>query len=143
MITSSECLKKFGDPTNPKNEANYMVLFDVPTHLEIGVIPKKIYCNKLLVQPLLDAFENLIDRKFVNELRTWDGCFNIRKKRGLNSLSLHSWGLAIDVNAAWNQLGKVGTLSNGFGKCFTDAGFYWGKNFKRLDYMHFELETLK
>lgn len=141
MITSAQCLKVFGDPSFPKNEVSYMTLWDVPTHLEIGIIPKRIYCNKLMVQPLTNAFTNLIQRGFVNELMTWDGCFNIRKKRGLNSLSLHSWGLAIDLNAAWNPLGKVGTLSNGFGKCFEDAGFYWGKNFKRSDYMHFELEN--
>lgn len=138
MVTSAQALKKYGDPTLEKN----MVVWDVPTELEIGVIPKKIYCNKDLVKPLEQAFRNLISRGFVKELKTWDGCFNIRKKRGLASMSLHSWGIAIDVNAAWNGLGKTPVLSAGFVKCFTDAGFDWGGTWKRKDGMHFQLKTI-
>ena len=135
MVSSNDCLKKYGDPNLQKS----MTLWDVPTALEIGVIPKRIYCNKDMVQPLAAAFNNLILRGFVNELKTWDGCFNIRKKRGLQSMSLHSWGIAIDVNAFENGLGKEPKLSPGFVKCFTDAGFEWGGNWKRKDGMHFEL----
>lgn len=138
MVTSQQALKKYGDPTLEKG----MVVWDVPSNLEIGVIPKKIYCNRDLVKPLEQAFKNLIDRGFVVELKTWDGCFNIRKKRGLSSMSLHSWGLAIDVNAAWNGLGKEPTLSAGFVKCFTDAGFDWGGVWTRKDGMHFQISKI-
>jgi hypothetical protein len=116
-----------------------MILWDVPTYLEIGVIPRRIYCNALLVAPLTSAFTNLIERGFVNELRTYDGCFNIRQKRGASSASLHSWGLAIDVNAAWNGFGQPFHLSEGFVKCFTDAGFEWGGEWTPPDGMHFQL----
>jgi len=139
MVTSAQCLKKFGDPTTPEGEELYMVLWDIPSELEIGVIPKKLYCNKLMVEPLTKAFKNLIDRNYVGELKTWDGCFNVRKKRGLSSQSLHSWGLAIDINAAWNGLGKNPTLSAGVVKCFTDAGFDWGGTWTRKDGMHFQV----
>jgi hypothetical protein len=142
MVTSAQCLKKWGDPTITTNELKYMTVWDVPTHLEIGVIPKKLYCNKLMIGPLMQAFAYLIDREYVKELKTWDGCFNVRKKRGLKSMSLHSWGVAIDVNASWNGLNQTPQLSAGFVKCFTDAGFYWGGNFKRRDGMHFELNTI-
>tara|TARA_R110000868_G_scaffold189441_2_gene432417 strand:+ start:81 stop:500 length:420 start_codon:yes stop_codon:yes gene_type:complete len=135
-MTSAQAFKAFGAPELEKS----MVIFDVPTSLEIGVIPKKIYCNKLMVAPLTKAFENLIERDLVKELKTWDGCFNIRKKRGLSSQSLHSWGLAIDVNAAWNQLNQQPQLSPEFVKCFEDAGFDWGGNWTRKDGMHFELK---
>jgi hypothetical protein len=138
MVTSAQALKKYGDPTKENN----MTLWDVPANLEIGLIPKRIYCNKDLVGPLTNAFTNLIQRGFVNELKTWDGCFNIRKKRGLASMSLHSWGIAIDVNAAWNGLGKEPTLSAGFVKCFTDAGFDWGGTWQRKDGMHFQLKSI-
>jgi hypothetical protein len=139
MVSSNDCLKKYGDPNLQKS----MILWDVPTALEIGVIPKRIYCNKDMVQPLAGAFNNLILRGFVNELKTWDGCFNIRKKRGLQSMSLHSWGIAIDVNAFENGLGKEPKLSPGFVKCFTDAGFEWGGNWKRKDGMHFEIAKIQ
>ena len=138
MVTSQQALKKYGDPTLEKN----MVVWDVPTNLEIGVIPKKLYCNKDMVAPLTQAFTNLISTGKVSELKTWDGCFNIRKKRGLSSMSLHSWGIAIDVNAAWNGLNKIPQLTPGFVKCFTDAGFEWGGTWTRKDGMHFQLAKI-
>lgn len=137
-MTSQLAQLKYG---NPELEA-HMILWDVPTELEIGVIPKKLYCNKDMVIPLSKAFKNLIDRKLINELKTFDGCFNIRKKRGLNTPSLHSWGIAIDVNASWNQLNQKPTLTPEFIKCFTDAGFDWGGNWTRSDGMHFQLAKI-
>jgi hypothetical protein len=142
MVTSAQCLKKWGDPALTENELKYMTVWDVPTNLEIGVIPKKLYCNKIMVAPLSQAFTNLIDRNFVKELKTFDGCFNVRRKRGLTTMSLHSWGIAIDVNAAWNGLHKTPQLSAGFVKCFTDAGFEWGGTWKRKDGMHFQLKSI-
>lgn len=138
MVTSAQALKKYGDPTKESS----MVVWDIPGHLEVGVIPKKLYCNKDMVVPLSQAFTNLISRGKVVELKTFDGCFNIRKKRGLSSMSLHSWGIAIDVNAAWNQLNMTPTLSAEFVKCFTDAGFDWGGTWTRKDGMHFQLKSI-
>ena len=139
MLTSAQCFKKYGEPsaTNP-----CMRMWDVPAELEIGLIPKKIYCNKDLITPLTNAFKNLIDTGCVKELKTFDGCFNIRKKRGLNSMSLHSWGVAIDFNAFENGLGKEPKLSKEFVKCFTDPGFDWGGTWKRKDGMHFQLRSI-
>lgn len=138
MVYPKDCFAKYGNPTQENN----MMVWDVPTQLEVGVIPKKLYCNKDAVAPLSAAFKNLIDRGFVNELKTFDGCFNIRPQRGATSQSLHSWGIAVDVNAAWNSLGSTPTLSAGFVKCFTDAGFDWGGTWQRKDGMHFQLSKL-
>lgn len=138
MITPADCLKKYGDPKLHTN----MVMWDVEPEYEIGVIPKKIYCNKDLIGPLKQAFKNLIDRGFVDELKTWDGCFCIRMMRGINAMSLHSWGICIDVNAFENGLGVEPKLSPGFVQCFTDAGFEWGGTWKRKDGMHFQLKTI-
>jgi hypothetical protein len=95
-----------------------------------------------MIEPLTKAFKNLISTGYVKELKTWDGCFNIRKKRGLSSQSLHSWGIAVDINAFENQLNMTPKLSAGFVKCFTDAGFDWGGTWTRKDGMHFQLATI-
>jgi hypothetical protein len=139
MVSSKQCLAKFGEPS-ASNKC--MTLWDVPTELEIGIIPKRIYCNRLMVEPLKKAFKNLIDTGAVKELKTWDGCFNIRKKRGLSTMSLHSWGLAIDVNAFENGLYQTPKLTPTFAKCFTDAGFDWGGTWLRQDGMHFQLSSI-
>jgi hypothetical protein len=138
LVTSEQCWKKYG---NPFKESN-MTLWVVPNYLHVGVIPKKIYCNKDMIIPLTNAFENILHRGLTDQLKTWDGCFNIRSKRGAKSMSLHSWGIAIDINAAWNRFGKPPTMSPELVKCFTDAGFAWGGYWKKPDGMHFQLATI-
>ena len=155
MITTKDCFAKYGEPKLQHN----LTVWDVPTELEIGLIPKKIYCNKDLVLPLTNAFKNLIATGCVNEIKTWDGCFNIRIVRGYENqyaelmkqgkdleasalMSIHSWAIAVDINAFENGLGATPKLSATFVKCFKDAGFDWGGNFPRLDGMHFQLQKI-
>ena len=140
MVTSKQCYALWGDPA--ANERKFMTMWDVPAELEIGVIPKRIYCNKIMVQPLTVAFQNLIRTGYVDELKTWNGCFNIRRKTSGTTASLHSWGIAIDVNAAWNGFNRKPTMSAGFVECFVQAGFLWGGVWKRPDGMHHELSTI-
>lgn len=157
-LTGLDFYKKFGHP-GKKKFINGLMIWDVPAHLEIGIIPKRIYCHPLLIQPLTGAFANLITRDYVGELKTWDGCWNLRPIRGyekkyeqliaqgkeeaaIKYLSIHSWAGAIDLNASTNQLGKKPTLSKGFVKCFTDSGMEWGGGWSRPDGMHFQLAEL-
>lgn len=153
MVTSKECLLKYGVPyddvatsvnENTKFEGKFMTLWDVPEYINkaIPTLPNKIYCNKDITVPLETAFRNIINKGLASEIKTWDGCFNIRLKRGLSSLSLHSWAIAIDINAAWNGLGKTPTMSKELVACFVEAGFDWGGTWTRLDGMHFQLTKI-
>ncbi len=135
LLSHLDLLNKYGAP---EKEAG-MILWDVPTYLEIGAIPKRLYCSKAMVMPLTRAFEALIKSGSVNELKTFDGCFNIRNKRNGGTPSLHSWGVAIDINAAWNRMGQKPTMPMSVVACFTGAGFDWGGDWSRPDGMHFQL----
>lgn len=99
----------------------------------------KIYCNKDFAGPFFKAITNLRRSNLLGELKTFDGCFNIRNVRGLPKPSAHSWGLAIDINASENPLGVPGKLSPEFVSCWKDAGFVWGGDFSRPDWQHFSL----
>lgn len=140
MVNSRQCYLKWGDPS--VNEGKFMVVWDVPSCCEHGAIPKKVYCNKVMVEPLAQAFRNVNERGLADQVKTWDGCFNIRNKRGAVSMSLHSWGIAIDINAAWNGFGKAPTMSPELVKCFIDAGFDWGGTWSKPDGMHFQLAKI-
>jgi hypothetical protein len=152
MVTSQQALKKYGQPDLLATQSKNMIMWDVPAELEIGVIPKKLYCNKDMIEPLTKAFKNLISTGCVKELKTWDGCFNIRKKRGLTSMSLHSWGIAIDVNSFSNPLGlnreqirarRLTPFSEEFLQCFRDAGFDCGADWEdRPDFMHMQIASI-
>ena len=151
-MTSKQALKKYGDPFLLQTQQKTMSTWQVPSKLldafahvrfsAVGTIgfPKKIFCNNDF-KPLLEkALNNVVDRGLAKEMKTWDGCFVIRNKRGLSSLSMHSWGLAVDINAFENQLNQKPNISPQFVKCFTDAGLEWGGNWKRLDAMHYEMK---
>lgn len=135
MLTSSICHKRYGDP----NKELGMVLWDVPTALELGAIPKRIYCNRDIIKPLERSFIAIRDRGLIDQIKTWDGCFNIRSKKAGKSPSLHSWGVAIDINAAWNGFGKKPTMSSELVQCFLESGFDWGGEWSKPDGMHFQL----
>ena len=162
MITGYDLYKKYGNPFTTYDEGKYMELWQVPKyiHKNIKYLPSRIYCNEELPLMLEIAFLNLIDRGFADELKSWDGCFMIRPIRGyegvvkqfLNKgdiesamvyMSIHSWGFGIDLNAFENGLGKAPKLSDGFVKCFEDAGFEWGGKWKRKDGMHFQPDYLR
>lgn len=136
MITAAQCLKRYGNPVKEKS----MVVWTVPSSIKILTAPPRIYCNNDLITPLSKAFINIKQRGLEAQIKTWDGCFNIRKKVGGLSQSLHSWGIAIDINAAWNGYGKKPTMSAELVQCFKDAGFDWGGDWSKPDGMHFQLK---
>jgi hypothetical protein len=154
MITSAQCLKKYGDPNLLATQNKHFVVWEVDADIReafkhvrfsaVGTIgfPKKIFINKDF-QPILEkALRNVMARGLTAELKTWDGVFIIRSKRGLKSLSIHSWANAVDVNQAENQLNMKPKLSQAFVKCFKDAGCDWGGDWKRLDGMHFQIKSI-
>ncbi len=170
MITQNDCLKKYGLSWNNEGtsvnentlfESRWMTLWDIPNDInaKIPTLPNKIYCNKDMVLPLELAFRNIIEANIMSEVKTWDGCFNLRPMRGyeiqfklllennkieeaIKFMSIHCWGVAIDLNAAWNQLKMKPTMSELFVKCFKDVGFDWGGEWKRLDGMHYQLAKI-
>ncbi len=138
MITAAQCLARYGKPENE----HHMSVFRPAGLGNKSVIPQKIYCNVDLQVPLQKALNNVVERNLMHEILEWNGCFNIRKKKGNSSPSLHSWGLAIDINAATNAYRKTPAMSKELVKCFTDAGFIWGGEWRIPDGMHFQLAVL-
>jgi len=154
MVTSAQCLKKYGDPNKVETQNKHFELWIVPDDIRLafnhvrfsalGTIgfPKKIFINKDFRPTLEKGLRNLMSRGLTLELKTWDGCFMIRNKRGLNSLSIHAWANAFDVNRAENDLNMTPKLSPAFVKCFTDAGCDWGGLWTRKDGMHFQIAKI-
>lgn len=79
------------------------------------------------------------------------GCYNWRRVNLMGkpgeSLSKHSWAIALDVNPAYNEQGKrwddlnpTKRVPSEMVKIMEDCGFYWGNNFKIPDAMHFQLQ---
>lgn len=125
------------------DESFWCVFVPIPDGLrlinsETGLPMARIYCNRDMAGPLASALKNLVERGLAGEVETFDGCLMVRDVRGCpGSLSAHAYALAIDLDAKQNPLGGPVAFSPAFVKCFTDAGFDWGGDFKRKDPMHF------
>lgn len=103
----------------------------------------RIYCNYVLIDPLKRAFGLLVSRGLADELKTYDGCFNIRRSITGTIRSMHSWGLAVDFNAAQNPYGGPVAFSDDFIKCFAECGFEAGALWSTPDGMHFQLPWVR
>ena len=135
----------FGDPlATGWSSANLSFCEVAPTlkafPIKKGSTSRGFYCHKLLVAVFQAVFEEIVLSGLTDEIKTFDGCFNIRKIRGSSTtMSLHSWAIAIDLNYKGNELGnKNPEMNRDVVKIFEKNGFYWGGNFNRKDGMHFE-----
>lgn len=101
------------------------------------------------VEQLLGAWAEVQQRGLAKYLLTFDGSFTPRMVRGSSTTpSNHSFGTALDINAAWNPIGHAPGSGKGtvvpLVPIFKAWGFAWGGDYKhRLDPMHFEMAELR
>ncbi len=101
---------------------------------------KRIYCNKELIPYLNLTFKILIEKDLFKEIKTFDGCWNVRHIRGTTDRwSTHTFGIAVDFNAEENPLGGPVRFSQDFLQIWRDSGWTIGADFSRKDGMHFQL----
>lgn len=154
-IFQSEVAAMFGDPTGTPFPEDYLRTMNFTefagafSHVKNFMGDPwnhRIYGNYILENPLRRAFGFLVARGLAGELRTFDGCFNIRRMKGGSGYSMHSWGLAVDFNAGSNAFGETPHFSGGFVKCFAECGFEWGGLWTPGDLrdgMHFQIVWIK
>ncbi len=119
--------------------ANMVSLHSLP-----GCGQAKLYVNKDMAGSLLLALAAAANACPDYQIRTI-GCWNPRFKRANGKeLSVHSWGLAVDLNADTNPMGDklVTDMPAGFVAAFKDQGFTWGGEFSgKKDAMHMQWLT--
>lgn len=116
---------------------NMTVVDDLPGY------PHRLYLNRKIVPMLRAAMAECvaIGGYAFRSL----GCFNVRPKRSnAAQLSLHSWGVAVDINAAenpsktirsiddWNRRPRY-AMPDAWVQAFKLIGWTWGGDFVRHD----------
>jgi hypothetical protein len=98
-------------------------------------------CHELMEGPFEAVFAEIYRRDLWELLEDFGGCYNHRRARGLQKLSTHSWGIAVDLNVSSNPLGRAPKMDPQIVAIFEDVGFTWGGRWSRPDGMHFQWAT--
>jgi hypothetical protein len=124
---------------DPDWVAANIVQADVPV---LGAVT----CHRILIPQLATALAQLERKGLANLIdgSQYGGCYVPRfigrdPRRGL---SMHAFGLAVDLNVSGNHYGTKGNIDGRLVKIFERWGFAWGGRWSPPDPMHFELARL-
>jgi hypothetical protein len=127
----------FGKPGDESNLVPFE--FPFPTYYD-GKRVLKSRCHRKVKDSLLRVLSCIgerhgEDRGIMEEAEDYGGIYNFRPKRGASSLSLHSWGIAIDLDAddnafrdSWPVKADMPLeIMEAFAReGWTSAGAWWG-----------------
>jgi D-alanyl-D-alanine carboxypeptidase len=108
----------------------------------------RVRAHRLLTEHLVATLEECLSRGVPLQRIKYGGCYQWRAKRtAAGELSLHTWGIAVDVEPAENPLGEP-WVDNGVRldpriiHAFKDLGWFWGGDFQHTkDPQHFQWAT--
>ena len=158
-------IPKNHDPGRIRNEEFFKKIYGKNKQEVRKKLVEVVWCPKLVNQKILISTENNVHLKvvllskeldkhpeFIKYLTNIGGTFNWRKISGTDRLSMHSFGVAIDINVSQSNYWKWDYKSDNKNinlsyrnriplelvKIFEKYGFIWGGNWYHYDTMHFE-----
>lgn len=154
MITTRELISKYGKPNVTGQGYLTTIKLPYPMRLAWDLDTKitKMSCHKLVADKFIGVFNDLLSHYGYEKLvelgiDLFGGTFNFRKMRGGSEWSRHSWGVAIDLDPARNQLketSKTARFARPEYKPMIDIFYKWGfvglGREKNYDWMHFEIK---
>ena len=106
----------------------------------------RVTCNKGMLPQLRAALAEVVRRGLASKIHPgqYGGCYVPRyiARDPAKGLSLHSWGIAIDLNVPENERGTVGQMDRTVVSIFEKWGFAWGGDWSYTDPMHFEMNRV-
>jgi hypothetical protein len=106
----------------------------------------RVTCHRVALPQLHGALQDIVDEGLTGSVDADDfgGCYAPRfiAHDPSQGLSLHTWGIAVDLNVAGNHRGTVGVIDRRVVAVFKRWGFAWGGDWQYTDPMHFELGAL-
>lgn len=154
MMTSKQAVQRYGAPN--KTGRGYLFTIDLPFPMRLSwdlkTVIKSVQCHKSVADQLKAIFTDILEHYGLPEIQRlgidlYGGCFNYRAMRGGSELSVHSWGLAIDLDPARNLLRETSKTAR-FARpeyqamidIFYKHGFESLGREKNYDWMHFQIK---
>jgi hypothetical protein len=105
-----------------------------------------VTCNKGMLPQLRAALDEVVAQGLSGSIHAseYGGCYVPRfiGHNPASGLSLHSWGIAVDLNVPGNLRGTAGQLDRRVVAIFERWGFAWGGRWRYTDPMHFEMNRV-
>lgn len=154
-MTTKQAIAKYGEPNVTGEGYLETLILPYPMRVAWDTDHKlgRIRCHKLVLPNMTKVLDEVLAEygyeKIVElGIDLYGGMFNYRKKVGGSVLSMHSWGIAIDLDPAHNQL-KWGRDKARFAgpeykpllEAFYKNGFINLGVEKNYDWMHFEIKS--
>jgi hypothetical protein len=118
----------------------------VATNIQSTTVPilGRVTCHRLMIPQLRGALQDVVNAGLSSSLHSYDGCYVPRfiEHNPSHAISLHTWGIAIDMDASTNYRGIKGTMDPKVVTIFKRWGFRWGGDWSYTDPMHFEIGAL-
>jgi D-alanyl-D-alanine carboxypeptidase len=142
----AELKARFGEPAVGLPYGDDWVRLD-PAFLRRWIVSRQVpvlgsvSCHRKMLPALRRAMRELNRRGLGRLVDPGDyaGCYAPRRIRPGGSLSLHAWGLAVDLNASANPFGGRSRQDRRLVRIMERHGFTWGGDFPTTpDPMHFE-----
>ena len=142
----AELKARFGEPAVGLPYGEDWVTLD-PGFLRRHIVTRRVpllgdvTCHRRMISSLRSAMGELRGRGLGHLVDPSDyaGCYAPRRIQPSGTLSLHAWGLAVDLNAASNPFGGESNQDPRLVRAMERQGFSWGGDFPTVpDPMHFE-----
>jgi hypothetical protein len=142
----AELKARFGEPAVGLPYREDWVRLD-PGFLRRYIVTRRVpllgavSCHRRMIPALRSAMAGLRRRGLSHlvDAAEYAGCYAPRRIQPSGTLSLHAWGLAVDLNAASNPVGRESNQDPRLVRAMERNGFSWGGDFPTvLDPMHFE-----
>lgn len=105
-----------------------------------------VTCHRLMLPQLGAALAELESEGLGDRINpgAYGGCYVPRfiNRDPRRSLSMHAFGLAVDLNVSTNRYGTAGDMDPSIVAIFQKWGFNWGGYWSPPDPMHFEMARL-
>jgi hypothetical protein len=166
-MTTKLLIEKFGEPGAAKNLTTIFLPFDLIIAWNLEQKTNKMQIHKLAAPSFIKIANELLETYGINDINKlginiFGGCFNHRPMRGTEDrynalikagqkleaykyLSLHSWGLAVDLDPTRNKLNETSKTAR-FARpeykpmidIFYKNGWHSLGVAKNYDYMHYQ-----
>jgi lysozyme family protein len=137
-----------------ENQATLITPYKMKLAWDTSTVVSKFSCHEKVHDSLARIFQKTLDEygeaKIADlKLDYFGGCLNIRKMRGGSSWSMHSWGIAVDLDPERNQLEMhkdVATFAKAdyvpFWRIVESEGWVSLGRSRDYDWMHFQAARL-